>query len=214
VFHKIPTPRGYSAPEITSALQKAIRRSDDQQAVFWAVELDRAGYTKYLWRRLLIITSEDIGLANPELPAQIWALHQMHTELAAWKNKNGPERLPLVHAVLLMARSPKSRMVDHALHVEYSINDRKFEVPDEALDMHTRRGRQMGHGDDHWYAEAATLVNKIDLDDPWEDESKRIQYNPPAEQPLVGRNSKPKSDVFDDNVDTSLFDSNTDLSAN
>ena len=34
-----PTVRGYDMKEVVSALQKAIRRSDDESALFWAVEL-------------------------------------------------------------------------------------------------------------------------------------------------------------------------------
>jgi len=181
-FNSIPTVRGYNAGEVTSALQKAIRLSDDESALFWAVELDRSGYGQYCWRRLLIITSEDVGLANPELPAQIHALYSTYKELLAWKNRNGPERLPLVHAVLLLARSPKSRMVDHALHAAYTTND-TIPMIDSARDMHTAQGRMMGRGLDHWYSDAATLVNGVDLDDKWEDKSRELAYNPPSGKP-------------------------------
>lgn len=192
-FNSIPTARGYVAGEVVSALQKAIRRSDDQAALFWAVELDRSGYGQYMWRRLLIMVSEDIGLANPELPQQINALYNIYTELKSWKNRNHPERLQIVHAVLLMARSPKSRMVDHATHVAYTTNE-TIPMPDEALCMHTGAGRQMGRGLDHWYAEAATLVNGIELDDKWDAQSRELAYNPPKSKPIERKIGKGQYD--------------------
>lgn len=188
-WNATPTVRGYDMKEVVSALQKAIRRSDDEQALFWAVELDRSGYGQYMWRRLLIMVSEDIGLANPELPSQINSLFNIYTELKSWKNANHPERLQIVHAVLLMARSPKSRMIDHAVHVAYTTND-TIPMPDYALCMHTGRGRQQGRGLDHWFSDAAVLVNKLDLDDKWEAESHRICYEPPTSKPVERTLSK------------------------
>jgi replication-associated recombination protein RarA len=96
--------------------------------------------------------------------------------MVEWRNGHGPERLMMVHAVLLLARAPKSRMVDHALHYHYTEDKRLYEVPEYALDLHTARGRQMGHGDDHWYEQASILVGKVDLDDRWEELSKQAQY--------------------------------------
>lgn len=175
-FSAIQTVRGYSAAECASALQKCIRRCDDDQALYWAVELDRTGFGQYVWRRLLIMVSEDIGLAEPDLPATIFALHSTWKEMVAWKNSNHPERLMLVHAVLLMARANKSRTLDHATHVHYTVNDRLYEMPDEALDFHTAVGKRKGRGLDHWYAEAAHLNNFVDVGDKWEDASRDLAY--------------------------------------
>lgn len=157
------TVRGYSAPEVISALQKAIRRSNQEQAVYWAVELDRSGFAAHAWNRLKVIVSEDVGLAEPHMAATIAALFNTWKETKARSSGHCPERLMLVHATLLLARAQKSRMVDHATCGHYGTNERLFEIPDEALDMHTGRGRRMGRGLEHWYAEAATLVNEADL---------------------------------------------------
>ena len=157
------TIRGYSAPEVVSALQKSIRRSDQERAAYWAVELDRSGFGAHAWNRLLIIVSEDIGLSDPHMPATIRALYETWKEAKARRSAHHPERLMLVHAALLLARAKKSRMVDHATCGHYGINDRLYEIPDEALDMHTARGRGMGRGLEHWYAEAAVITNEADL---------------------------------------------------
>lgn len=155
-----PTKNGYDFFECTSSLQKAIRRGDENNALFFAVEMYDSGRAEYVWQRLFVMVSEDIGLANPELPQQIWSLYQMYLYL---KGKSGePEKLHFTHAVLLMVRSPKSRLVDWALidafrkHSERVPNTQPMDV---ALDKHTRRGKQMGRGFKHFFAEGAKLEN-------------------------------------------------------
>lgn len=155
-----PTKNGYDFFECTSSLQKAIRRGDENNALFFAVEMYDSGRAEYVWQRLFVMVSEDIGLANPELPQQIWSLYQMYLYL---NGKSGePEKLHFTHAVLLMVRSPKSRLVDWALidafrkHSERVPNTQPMDV---ALDKHTRRGKQMGRGFKHFFAEGAKLEN-------------------------------------------------------
>jgi len=64
------TQRGYDIYELLSALQKDIRRGNEYQALFWAVELESFNPTA-LWNRLRVIASEDIGLADPLAPLTI-----------------------------------------------------------------------------------------------------------------------------------------------
>ena len=155
-----PTRRGYAFDECASALQKAVRRSDSDGAVYWALELADSGYGAYVWRRLLIITSEDVGLAEPTMPATIHALHQsaLTLQAAARGRRQGVGRLQLVHAVLLLARARKSRIVNNAL-TAFSADETVREVPDVALDKHCRRGRAMGRGLEHFFEESALLAN-------------------------------------------------------
>jgi hypothetical protein len=61
----------------------------------------------------------------------------------------------LVHAVIVLARVRKSRLVDSALMVSYEGERARLELPDCALDLHTRRGRQLHRGQDHFFEEAA-----------------------------------------------------------
>jgi replication-associated recombination protein RarA len=56
------TRKGYYLDEVTSALQKEIRRCKEYEAVYWALELESFNY-KALWNRLKVIASEDVGLA-------------------------------------------------------------------------------------------------------------------------------------------------------
>ena len=65
------TPGGYRVDEVTSALQKEIRRGREREALHWATELAVAGYTNYCWKRLRIIASEDVGLGEPMMAVLI-----------------------------------------------------------------------------------------------------------------------------------------------
>lgn len=76
------------------------------------------------------------------------------------------ERLFLVHAVMILARAPKSRIVDHGLMVFYEGPRERLEIPDWALDRHTRRGKQRGRGHDHFFEEGALLAGET-IPDPY-----------------------------------------------
>ena len=96
-------------------------------------------------------------------------LHATYDRQRKRRNEGRPERLMLVHAAMLLARAPKSRRVDHALWASYGTEERRLDVPDHALDMHTARGRRKGRGDEHFEAEAAVLVDEADRGpDPFE----------------------------------------------
>ena len=154
------TPKGYDLHEVISALQKEIRRCKEYEAVYWATELESFN-PKALWNRLRVIASEDIGLADPLASLIIDVLEKQY--YAA--DKKDSSRLFVVHAVLYLARSPKSRMVDNLLAVVYN-DEERHEIPDYALDMHTIRGKKMGRGLEHFFAEGAKLKNQA-IDDPY-----------------------------------------------
>lgn len=95
---------------VSSALQKAIRRSEvetAQRAALGFYQLAGAD----IWRRFLIIASEDVGGASVETMALTAAVcHE-----AAWRKRQGePERLVLWLAKLL-AESPKDRSTDYLI---------------------------------------------------------------------------------------------------
>ncbi|MEO1064804.1 MAG: hypothetical protein AAFZ07_25595 [Actinomycetota bacterium] len=156
--------RGFPVGDVISALQKAIRRSDEEQAVAWAAELVQSGEATWCWNRLEIICSEDIGIAWPEGPAIIAALRAQYERAAARKSKSYPERLFVVHAAMLLARAPKSRRVDNAVWATFGVQAPMFpEIPDYALDHHTAAGKAKGRGAEFWAEEASKLVGEADL---------------------------------------------------
>ncbi|MCR5142284.1 MAG: replication-associated recombination protein A [Ruminococcus sp.] len=89
--------------DILSALQKSIRGSDENAAIHYAARLIEAGDILSLCRRLLVIASEDIGLAYPQAVPITKACVDSALQLGL------PEaRLPLAEAVILLATAPKS----------------------------------------------------------------------------------------------------------
>jgi replication-associated recombination protein RarA len=161
-FGQLKTASGYLNSECTSAMQKCIRRGLEEEALFWATELDQAGYGAYVWKRLQIIASEDIGLADSNVCIQVRALYEDWVE----QRKNAPKerrnvagRIFLVHAILICARAKKSRMVDTALITMYESERPQREVPDFALDMHTAKGRSAQRGVDHFFKVGAAVKN-------------------------------------------------------
>jgi len=183
--YEVKTVKGYDFFEISSALQKSIRRGDEDDALFWATELDKSNYGEYVWKRLKIIASEDVGLAEPLLPAVIESLY--NNWLVQRKKKDTdhfPERLFLVHAVIFAVRAEKSRLVDHACCVYYNNDNDHRLIPDYALDMHTYRGKTMGRGFEHFLAESVKVNNVSDLWDPYAARAKEIMCRrklPPIE---------------------------------
>jgi replication-associated recombination protein RarA len=159
-FGQLKTASGYLNSECTSAMQKCIRRGLEEEALFWATELDLAGYGAYVWKRLRIIASEDIGMADPNVSVQVRALYENWVEKRKNKEDKGhSDRLFLVHAILICVRAKKSRMVDTALITMYEGDRLEREIPDFALDMHTSKGRAAHRGVNHFFTEGAALEN-------------------------------------------------------
>lgn len=158
--YDVRTKHGYSFYEVASAFQKSIRRCDEKQAMYWAVELYESGYQKYAWKRMLIMSCEDVGLGDPTANSVIVGLKQTYDFLASLKERSLPEKLPFTQAVLHLVHAWKSRYVDLAISVYWQENaNNKYEMPDYVYDMHTLKGKQMGRGLEHFYSEAAKIEN-------------------------------------------------------
>lgn len=161
-MHYMVTANGHGFFEASSAFQKAIRRCDEKMALYFMVDFFNAGYDEYLWKRMKIICSEDIGLAEPNIASNIQALYQMYSDQKkdsiASKKDGKPERMFLTHAVTMMARARKSRLVDYNVMVSWRSHD-PIDIPDYAYDKHTQKGKAMGRGVDHFFTEGAHLEN-------------------------------------------------------
>ena len=164
---------GHRPDQVRSALQKAIRRGQVDDALHWLTELVLSGEEWWAWRTLLVITSEDVGPEWPEGPAVIGGLYQSWRTTSEW--------LMAVHAVILLCRAPESRLVDDALaaHLLGHTKEMARPTPDEALDLHTVAGKhRLGRTEEsprrqeHWWAEAGRIENE--LPDPDADHYKEL----------------------------------------
>lgn len=93
--------------DMLSAFCKSIRGTDPDGAVYWAYRLIESGVDPLvIARRLVVHSSEDVGLANSQ------ALTVAVSALTAYKELGYPEGLiPLTHAIINTAVSPKSNSV-------------------------------------------------------------------------------------------------------
>ena len=93
--------------DLLSALQKSIRGSDPDAALFYLAKLLAGGDLISVCRRLQVIASEDVGLAYPMAAAVVRSCVESARELGL------PEaRIPLANAALLLATSPKSNSAE------------------------------------------------------------------------------------------------------
>ncbi len=96
--------------DLLSCLQKSIRGSDPDAAVFYTAKLLAAGELISVCRRLQVIAAEDIGLAYPQAISIVRSCCESAKELGM------PEaRLPLADAAILLATAPKSNSAYLAL---------------------------------------------------------------------------------------------------
>lgn len=156
-MNSILTRKGYDFFEVSSAFQKAVRRAEEKVAIYFGTELAGSGYAKYLWRRMLVIASEDIGLADNSVCVTINALYSNWQVIAEKNHEEGI--IPITHAILLLVRSKKSRLVDNAKMYALK-NGERMEIPDYALDVHTRRGKRMGRSYQFFLESGRVLENQ------------------------------------------------------
>lgn len=147
-----------------SALIKSIRRGLVDDAIYWGCLLYKLGRAEIIWRRLFIHLSEDVGLAERDLPSQISALYDNYQRLlqpgeTAYESLDA-HRLPMVHAIALLATAKKSRAVDSLVIVNFHGPEEERPIPDYCIDFHSPLGRRMGRGVEHFFNEAAKIVNE------------------------------------------------------
>jgi replication-associated recombination protein RarA len=185
-LYTVTTVNGHLLPEMVSALQKSVRRGLVDDALYWAVDMYLTGYDEYCWKRLRIKASEDVGPAEPHLPATVDALYRTYADLKKKKDEaHAPQRLMLVHAIILLAQAHKNRVVDHALIHHFGNHAAlKRPVPDCALDKHTAAGRRPGRGADHFFTEGIKLENERG-DDPYRELARQTLLTAPMAEAAV-----------------------------
>lgn len=134
--------------DVISAFQKSIRGSDADAGIYYLARLLAGGDLITACRRLLVIASEDVGLAYPNAVVITKACVDSALQLGL------PEaRIPLAEAVILLANSPKSNSaicaIDEAMH-EVETTD-TGSVPLHLKDSHYKGAASLGRGVEYKY---------------------------------------------------------------
>lgn len=180
-WSKITTRNGYAADEVISALQKSIRRGLEEQACMFAYEMyvSSPQLEEKMWRRLMTISVEDIGMANPMASVVVNSLNQMRQN---FEYSDNDRTIYFIHAIRYMCSSEKDRSSDLLKNICIkSFAMGKFpEIPDYALDKHTQRGQAMGRDSFHFLHEASKVIPQAEIDNNYKERYEEIlkEYDP------------------------------------
>jgi putative ATPase len=168
---------------LASALIKSLRNSDVNAALYWLARLIEGGAAPiFIARRLCILASEDVGLADPQAIVQAAAAAQI-TELIGL-----PEALyPLSQATVYLARAPKSNAVKRAYLAAAADAS---ETAREPVPLHLRnaitplmkragygKGYRYVHSDPRALEEMSCLPERLLGRRYWEEEENDERYN-------------------------------------
>ncbi|GAA0177011.1 replication-associated recombination protein A [Clostridium sediminicola] len=126
-----------------SAFQKSIRGSDPDASVHYLARLIKSGDLQSICRRLLVIASEDIGLAYPNAITIVKSCVDTAFQLGF------PEaRIPLAEATLLLATLPKSNSAIVAIDAALKDleNEKIGEIPSYLKDGHYSGAAKLNRG--------------------------------------------------------------------
>ncbi len=173
--------------EAASSLQKMIRRGKEYEACWWAYLFHQSRYGDYLWRRLSIICSEDVGNGDPQTAILLNSLRN------SWERLHKRIKEPIldkflffVQAILYMCRAKKSRENDSLSNLidEHWKQGKRLRIPLVAVDPHCLRGKRrwgrFGAKDGKeklrikkWFSEWGKITNKA-YPDKWEEKLKEL----------------------------------------
>ncbi|HNB53672.1 MAG TPA: AAA family ATPase [Anaerolineales bacterium] len=130
-----------------SAFIKSVRGSDPDAALYWLAKMLYAGEDpRFILRRLIILSGEDIGMGDPMGMVVVNAAAQAFDYIGL------PEGIfPLVHAVLYLSTAPKSNSATHYFKAFALIEkEGAGEVPNHLKDTN-RDAKALGHGKGYLY---------------------------------------------------------------
>ena len=175
------TRNGLNGDEVISALQKSIRRGKERDACEFAYEMyiTSPQFEEKLWRRLLAISVEDIGMGNTNAPIFIHSLNQMRKE---FQYNEADRAMFFVHAIRYLCQSEKDRSSDLLKNIVIKNFAMGYvtEIPDIAFDKHTTRGKKMGRGSEHFLNEASIVIPQKKVDNHYKEEYAELlkKYDP------------------------------------
>ena len=163
-WQRTTTEHGFAADEVISALQKCTRRAMTQNVLLlaWEMFITSPEMEEMMWSRLCVIAVEDIGFGNVDAPVLIETLYQQHKR---YPRPAGDRFLFAAHAIRVLTASKKDRTSDDMVNWakrSMELGENLPEIPDVALDMHTRRGQEMGRDYLFFMTEASKVTPEIE----------------------------------------------------
>jgi putative ATPase len=133
--------------DVVSAFIKSLRGSDPDAALFWLARMLEAGEdARFIARRMVILASEDVGLADPR------ALLVAVAAAQAVEHVGLPEaQLNLAEATIYLAKAPKSNSVIASLERARRDAVSSDPVPRHLRDAHYPGAKRLGHGEGYRY---------------------------------------------------------------
>lgn len=179
---KYETNGGFNRYELSSLLQKAVRRSDREKAMFAAWELTRSGYGWNFWDRIKVMLVEDVRLRVDEahLPGAIYNLEQRAKD---WDMDSTRGRAAAMRAASLLAEAESSRELfaldglwddiaedrmealnnDEEPEHDFPVQDDLDELDWQVRDMHTYLGKQKNRNWAHFLVSSSRTTEETDL---------------------------------------------------
>ena len=133
-----------------SAFIKSVRGSDPDAALYWLAKMIEAGEDpRFIARRLVILASEDIGLADPQ---GLGRRRRGASRGGVHRHAGGPH--PLAEATLYLACAPKSNSSVMGIGEAHSAVQKNevVQVPKHLRDAHYPGAKKLGHGEDYQYS--------------------------------------------------------------
>lgn len=171
------TKHGLPADQVISALQKCIRRGDEQTAMRMAYELyvTSQAHEEKMWNRLLVIPIEDIGFGDPNAAVIVKTCNDLRKE---FPYGDGDRPIFFLFAIRYLCKCKKERSTDHIKNLIMKENAKGVvpEVPEWAIDMHTNKGRFELGRDVFYFLDEASKVEPVweEYDDSYRQELYRI----------------------------------------
>jgi len=138
--------------DIISAFIKSVRGSDPDAAVYWLARMLSGGEEpRFIARRLVILASEDIGLANPN------ALLLANATFDTVHKIGMPEaRITLSQCTIYLATSPKSNSAYEAINeaMDFVKKSGNLSVPLHLRNAPTKLMKELNYGKDYKYSHA------------------------------------------------------------
>ena len=184
-----------------SAFIKSLRGSDPDAALYWLARMVYAGEDpRFIFRRMLILASEDVGLADPQAVVVVNACAQAFDRIGL------PEgQYPLAQAALYLATTAKSNTTLGYFDALKTVEQEQATVPNHLKDGNRDR-QSLGHGKgyqyphayrDHWVAQQylpSSLQGQVfyqPSDQGWEGEiAPRIRRQREAQLTVLGESSQ------------------------